>query len=98
MQLQLTLDELKLVAEILEKRGAELVSTTREQERLSNLLDKIAAWDLRFDCDELQDLEDVLAQYTLDDLDQKYGPDDAERKKQMLSRIIDKVTEARVMA
>ncbi len=79
MQLQLTLDERQLVANILQNR---------HDQRLTPLFDKIIARDLCLDCDELDELAALLSGCAINDA----------CGKALLSRVIDKVNEARVMA
>jgi len=99
MQLQLMPDELRFVADILEQRDAEVQTAGPqfEQRRVSTLLEKIIDKDLGFSIDELEDLADILANFGTADLSHMYGVEDLPAKKAMLSQVIDRLTEARVM-
>jgi hypothetical protein len=87
-------------ADILQQRDNELAkgSVPAEQRQRANLLGRIIERDLRFSFDELEDLAEILANCGIDHMDRTYGVHDVSSKKVMLPRIIDKITETRVMA
>ena len=94
MQLHFTVPQLQLLAEILsEQKGA----------FAEDLLDRVLAYDLRFDFDELDQLSVLLSSGRREILTDLAGAKNAataaalERKQQLLDQIIERVSEAFAM-
>ncbi len=83
MQLHFTIDQLKLLVEVLQDNG---------DPHAEGLLDMVLARDMRFGSDELEDLGDMVSSYLQSD------PDHASAKRAALQQILDKITEACAMA
>ena len=114
MQLCLTEDELKLLAEILEFRDAELRAEpapslgrpdelARKRAQISSLLGQVIDRELRFSSDELDSLAELLAARARRLHQEIAGAAEPvqhrlRQKQTLLDRLLDKVTEACAMA
>jgi len=102
MQLVFTVEELKVLADTL----LECEARARHQANnpVTPLLQKVLARDLRLGVDELEDMEQMLKDAAarlkceLDETPAGARKDELLRRQEMLERVIDRVTEACVMA
>jgi hypothetical protein len=92
MQLRFTIDELNLLAEVLEYNDAE------------DLVDRVLARNIQFTSDELDRMAEMLSARDRELRDAISKADDAatkrnwERTRALLQRVLDKITEACAMA
>ncbi len=104
MQLLLTLDELQVLADVLELQTEQPACDPVKLPELEALLDRVIARKLQFCSDELDTLADVIGEgvrqirarmASVEDLALKRS---LESKRDILQRIADKITEACAMA
>lgn len=104
MQLLLTIEELRMVARVLEKCLAQSQAAPRQREIANRLLGKVIERDLRLSADELEDLAGLLSTCRLDLKARIASEMDPSMKaalieqRNVLEHASDKVTEACAMA
>ncbi len=113
MQLLLSLDELKVLAEVIERREDQFRQAAQnghaaenggKRAMLQDILEKLIRRDLHFDTDELDALSDLLQQRDRELHDEIQRATDAGHKSELeryrlrLEPVLDKVTEACAMA
>lgn len=95
MQLQMTKEETKLLVDVLQEGPLAVL----RKPTCTALLNRVLDHDLRFDCEQLEDLSDVLAETSRRLHDQLMRGEDAaiRRKQEAVQRMLDKVIEAEAM-
>jgi hypothetical protein len=95
VQLRLTKDEIKLLVDVLQDGPAAAARRTTCTALLNRVLDR----DLDFDCEELDELSDFLAETSRRLHDQLIRGEDAaiRRRQEAVQRVLDKVIEAEAM-
>jgi len=92
MQLRFSMEETKLLADILLNQGDPI-----------GILDRAMAWDLRLDFDELEQLLEILTTTQLRARSEMEKSDDPDKRKALRARqlllesMVEKVSEARAM-
>jgi hypothetical protein len=100
MQLVFTVDEFRVLIDALLESEREELSSDHYVNSASPLLQKALAHDFGFGIDELEDLEEILKAYSARLAQQACRDNDEEamRRRALLSRVQDRVTEACAMA